>query len=135
ESFLPLFRNTKILLVHNVCLSENDLQFIKKIEVENHLEIYFAICINANLYIGNGIPDIELIQKYFPDRITIGTDSLASNDDLNMMHELQQLKVLYPTISNETWLKMLTSQGAAALDHEQELGSFKFGTSPGIVQI
>lgn len=135
RSFLSRFTNKKILLVHNVTISEADLIYIKQLEKENNLEVYFAICIRANEYIGNGFPDIELLFRYYPDRITIGTDSLASNEDLNLMHELILLKKLYPAITDLQWLKALTIQGAKALSYDTRFGSFETGKKPGVVRM
>ncbi|WP_126969772.1 amidohydrolase family protein [Gynurincola endophyticus] len=135
RSFLSRFTNKKILLVHNVTISEADLIYIRELEKENNLEVYFAICIRANEYIGNGFPDIELLFRYYPDRITIGTDSLASNEDVNLMHELILLKKLYPAITDLQWLKTITIQGAKALNYDQQFGSFETGKKPGIVYV
>lgn len=135
QSFLPLYQNKKVILVHNVTITENDLKYIQQIEKKNHLEVYFAICIRANEYIGNGYPDLPLILQYFPDRVTIGTDSLASNDQLNMMHELQLLMELYPNISQEDWLKMLITNGAKALNYQDQLGEWNLGVNSGVVHV
>ncbi len=78
QSVLPLLSSKQdILLVHNTCTNLKDIYFIKRFD----RKIHFCFCPNANLYIENTLPKIELFlgQGY---NITLCTDSLASNSKL-----------------------------------------------------
>ena len=67
--------------------------------------------------------------------IVIGTDSLASNHQLNILEELKTISKNFPDIPTETLLQWATINGANALQMENELGSFEKGKQPGIVLI
>ena len=54
--------------------------------------------------------------------ISIGTDSLASNDSLNLFEELRVLQDAEPWLTAEELLKAVTVNPARALNHENVLG-------------
>ena len=72
-----------ILLVHNVCLDETAAQAALAV-MDN---VFWAVCPLSNLFIHNALPPIELMRRLGLD-ICIGTDSLSSNDDLDMVREM-----------------------------------------------
>ncbi len=135
EAVLPYFHNKRILLVHNVTVGKQELKTIQQLSAQNHLDSFLCICANANLYIGNGLPNVDLLVKEIPDRLVLGTDSLASNHTLNMMDEVKTLATHFPSIPISTWLQMLTLNGAHALGLEETFGSFSTGKAPGIVLV
>ena len=59
--------------------------------------------------------------------ICIGTDSLASNDDLSLFAEMRQLADTQPTLSSVEILEMATVNGAAALHQQDVLGRVRAG--------
>ena len=67
--------------------------------------------------------------------MVVGTDSLASNDGLNIWEELQTIRKHSPTIPLEILLQWATSNGAAALKISDQFGSFEKGKKPGLVLI
>jgi imidazolonepropionase-like amidohydrolase len=86
------------------------------------------------LYIENNLPDVEML--YLSNsKIVIGTDSLASNEVLNIWHELYTLHSHFPLIPIEDKLSWATYNGALALRMEKHLGQFKYGMTPGIIHI
>ena len=93
---------------------------------------YWCVCINANLYIENALPPIELIRNN-QCKIVLGTDSLASNDALSIVAEMKKIKQHFPSIPLSEILQWATLNGAAALQLEQALGSFEKGKTPGVV--
>ena len=93
-----------------------------------------SLCPNANLYIENRLPNINLLLKSGAN-ICIGTDSLASNHQLSVMAELETIHQYYPEIAWEKLLGWATYNGASALQMQQSIGSFEAGKRPGIVQI
>lgn len=60
-------------------------------------------------------------------RIALGTDSLASNPDLNVLAEARFLHGRYPDVPGEALLRMATLAGAEALGRSHETGSLSPG--------
>lgn len=96
--------------------------------------VYWCLCPNANLYIENALPDIDMFMQHHA-KVCVGTDSLASNHQLSVLAELYTIKQRYPQISWETLLSWGTYNGACALQMDEQLGSFAPGKQPGIVQL
>jgi cytosine/adenosine deaminase-related metal-dependent hydrolase len=134
QTVLPRFgKNNKLLLVHNVTTSEEDLNWIQ--DNQEHLPaLYFCICPNANLYIGNGLPNLSLLRNSgIP--LVLGTDSLASNSQLNIWEEIQTLRKSFVHIPLGDFLRWATYNGACALGLEDKIGSFEKGKQPGVIEI
>jgi cytosine/adenosine deaminase-related metal-dependent hydrolase len=66
-------------------------------------------------------------------RLAIGTDSLASNPDLDVLGELRFLHQRYPDVPGATLLRMATLAGAEALGWADETGSLTPGKSADLV--
>ena len=121
---LPSHVNT--LLVHNTFSSKADVNYAKT----QHHKLYWCLCPNANLYIENALPDVEVL-KNEAVKITLGTDSLASNHQLNILAEMQTLQE-YQNISFEELLTWATLNGAEFLGIDSQYGSLSEGKKPGI---
>ncbi len=135
QTWLPNFtKEQTIILVHNVCTSEEDLIFTLLPIADCQLPIFFCLCPNANLYIGNTLPDVNLLMQHTDD-IVLGTDSLASNDGLNILAEIKTIKQNFKNIDLAVLLKWATSNGARALQMDDRLGSFEKGKQPGVLLI
>ena len=119
-----------ILLVHNVCLSQEDIDAAKK--VMNN--VWWAICPLSNIFIHNALPPIPLMRKNAL-AIALGTDSLSSNDDLDMVAEMICLHKNFPEVPMAEILTWASLNGARFLSKESELGSLEVGKKPGIVRI
>ena len=119
-----------ILLVHNVCLSQSDIDAAKK--VMNN--VYWAICPLSNIFIHNALPPVPLMRKNAL-AILVGTDSLSSNDDLDMVKELYCLHDNFPEVPMSELLEWACLNGARFLGKEDVLGSLTPGKKPGIVRI
>jgi cytosine/adenosine deaminase-related metal-dependent hydrolase len=68
----------------------------------------------------NRFPLEELMQRGL--NICLGTDSLASNDSLDLFSEMRIAKKIYPTLSARDLLEMVTIRPARALKLERRLG-------------
>ena len=95
---------------------------------------YFCLCVNANKYIEDTLPPIELFRKN-NCLLVLGTDSLASNRSLNILDEIKTIRKNFPSIPLEEILQWATINGAKALQMDSVLGSLKKGKKPGIVLI
>jgi cytosine/adenosine deaminase-related metal-dependent hydrolase len=119
-----------ILLVHNVCLKQGDVDALKKV-MKNP---YFAICPLSNIFIHNALPPIGLMRENGL-AIALGTDSLSSNDDLDMMKELVCLHHNFPEVPMQELLVWASLNGARFLGKDNELGTLTPGKHPGVVAI
>lgn len=108
--------NKQIIFVHNT--------FAKKIEVENKL---CCTCPKANLFIEGVLPSYD---KFDKDTLCVGTDSLASNENLSILEELLIIQK-NSTYCLNTLLKIGCLNGSKALNFKA-LGSITEGKSPGL---
>ncbi|MES1181568.1 MAG: amidohydrolase family protein, partial [Flavobacterium sp.] len=135
QTWLPYFdKQQSIILVHNVTTTTDDIEFIKQQTANDHQQAFLCLCPNANLYISNTLPDVDLFVNRQLD-IVLGTDSLASNQQLDILTEIKMLQEHFPEIELATMLRWATINGAKALQVDDELGSFEKGKKPGVVLI
>ena len=114
--------DTKKLFVHNTFTRKEDLQFAEE-------NTWFCFCPKANLYIENQLPNIPIFSD-FQDRIVLGTDSLASNDALNILSEVKTIQDHFPGIPLKNILQWATSNGARLFGLDDKFGSFEIGRRP-----
>lgn len=119
-----------VLLVHNVAIDEESIDYA----LEWLKSPYFAVCPLSNIFIHNQLPPLELMRRKGL-KITVGTDSLSSNDLLSMVAEMKCIQDHFPEIPFDEILKWATRNGAEFLGKEELLGSFEAGKKPGIVNI
>jgi cytosine/adenosine deaminase-related metal-dependent hydrolase len=135
RSVLPYFTNGQtIFLIHNTFMPEEDILWANEYASAHGLMLVYCLCINANLYIENRIPPVELLMKHHC-HIVLGTDSYSSNWQLSIASELASLRKHFPAIPETTLLQWATRDGAAALGWGDQLGRFIPGTRPGLVQL
>ena len=121
---------SKLNLVHNTFTTQVDIDKVNA--YTKHA--FWTICPNANLYIEDKLPDINLL--YHNNlKICIGTDSLASNTRLSIIEELKTIQKYFPDIPFLELIKWSSYNGAEALDAIDYLGSFEKGKKPGVVLI
>lgn len=132
RSVLPYFNNGQtIFLIHNSYMPEEDIVWANEYATSNGLKLVYCLCINANLYIENKVPPIELLVKH-NCHIVVGTDSYSSNWQLSIAAEIGAIHQHFPNLALETILQWATSNGAKALGWENDLGYFKKGKTPGL---
>jgi cytosine/adenosine deaminase-related metal-dependent hydrolase len=135
QQVLPHFKpESSLMLVHNLAAHDNDIAWLLKKRPIEECETSFCICAGANLYISKQLPNIPMLSDSgIP--LVIGTDSLASNDELSIYHELEIIHQYFPQIPWEELFKWATLNGAIALGMNNQLGSFEKGKTPGVVQV
>jgi cytosine/adenosine deaminase-related metal-dependent hydrolase len=116
------------LFVHNTFLSKEDLVWAES----QHNGITWCLCPKANLYITGQLPAVSVLREH-AGNIAIGTDSLASNDKLDILDELKVLSKHFPSIPLQELLLWATINGAKALQMENKIGSLEAGKKPGIL--
>ncbi len=125
QYYYPFFKNQNTILVHNTVTKKQDIEFT------NSQTTFWCFCPNANLYIENKLPQFDLY-KNLQNSICLGTDSLASNCDLNLISEANVILKNTPTFNIETILKFMTFNGAKALTISDKFGSFIKGRNIGL---
>ena len=123
QSTLPLLPESPILLVHNTFTKKEDMTEA----ISNFDKLYWCTCPKANLYIENQLPNYQ----QFIDaqvKMTIGTDSLASNDTLSI---LEEMKTIQSYVSLDLLMEWACKNGAEFLGLDA-LGTLKKGKMPGI---
>ncbi len=122
-----------IILVHNTFITQNDLDYIRDAHHYNSFNTFFCLCINANQYIEDALPPVDLFINNNCD-IVLGTDSLASNRSLSIADEMKTIHKFFPAVTINELLKWATINGARALNMHDQLGSFESGKKPGVIQ-
>ena len=93
----------------------------------------------ANLKLGSGIADIpDFLERGI--NVALGTDGVASNNNLNLFEEAKLAGILHkrksPTeITAQQVLDMATVNGAEALNMEDEIGSVAVGKKADLITI
>lgn len=118
----------QVILVHNSFMEQSDLDLIQS----TNTPVSFCLCPNANLYIEQTLPPVELLVKNKVS-LVMGTDSLASNHQLSVLAEIKTLQKYFPTLPLSLFLQAATLNGAKALGIDNELGSFEKGKKPGVL--
>ena len=126
--FLPAEGN--VLLVHECCMDPAGARAAKA--ALKHP--FVALCPCSNLFIHNALPPVDMMRR---EGLTlcVGTDSLSSNDDLDMVRELYCLQEHFPEIPLSELLEWACLNGARFLGKDDVLGSFAPGRKCGIVLI
>ncbi len=119
-----------ILLVHEVCMDQEGIDAVKA--ALNHP--FIALCPLSNLFIHNALPPVELLRSN-EMKLTIGTDSLSSNDDLDPVAELFCLQENFPQVPLGEMLGWACRNGAEFLGKEAVFGTLEPGKRPGLVLI
>ncbi len=114
------FLSPQILCVHCAHTLPRDFSILKR------KNSYIALCPRSNKYTGAGLAPIKKLLEYkIP--LCLGTDSLASNDNLDLWSEMRFLKKHFPFLSLPFILRMATLHGAHALGFGNEYGSIEKG--------
>jgi cytosine/adenosine deaminase-related metal-dependent hydrolase len=121
-----LDKNT--VCIHCVHVNQNDISILAKTGAS------VCLCPRSNIFLGVGIPPAEeLYAAGVP--LAIGTDSLASNDQLSVFTEMASLSQLAPSLSPEAIFRAATYGGAQALGMSKKLGSLASGKSANFLVI
>ena len=104
------------IAVHGVTFSDDDLARLQRAGAS------VVACPRSNMWTGAGEPPVE---RFYASgvRVAVGTDSLASVEDLNLFAELAELRRLAPDVPAGRLLRSATMDGAEALGFETDLGS------------
>ena len=114
------FLGPRTLAVHGVWLDAGDCALLAGTGT------WLVLCPRANRYTGAGMPPVpELLRAGV--NLSLGTDSLAGNRDLNLFGEMLWLRENFPAYPGNLWLRLGTLNGAQALGRDREFGSLEPG--------
>jgi len=112
--------NDRLLAVHGVQLTDGELARLAAAGAT------VVACPRSNRWTGAGVPPIDAFYASGA-RVAIGTDSLASVNDLNLFAEMAEVRRLAPRVPAARILESATLAGAQALGFASELGSIEPG--------
>lgn len=121
--------NCNVLLVHNTEMNPQELATV----VEGWPRAWFVLCPLANQYIHDRLPDARMFASH-PDRICLGTDSLAGNDRLSILAEMHALQSACG-IESAMLLRWATLNGAAALGLDTSRFEVAVGSHPILIHL
>ena len=122
-------KSGNLILVHCTFADRETIRLVK-----TRGNLYWCLCPNSNIYIENAIPPVKLLTEEGCE-IIIGTDSLASNENLSILEELKTLQFNWPDIPIENLVMWATINGARALGKQDVYGSIEPGKKPGLLLI
>jgi 5-methylthioadenosine/S-adenosylhomocysteine deaminase len=120
--------DARTLAVHAVQIADAGLRRLASIGCT------VVTCPRSNQWVGVGAPPIA---RFFESgvAVAVGTDSLASVQDLNLFSELQTMRWLAPAVSARRLLESATLTGARALGLAKDLGSIEVGKRADLIAV
>jgi cytosine/adenosine deaminase-related metal-dependent hydrolase len=114
-----------LLLVHAVQLDR------EAIALAAARDAPVCFCPRSNLHIGGRLPDVPAWLASGV-RCALGTDALASNDDVDVLGEIPVLAQAFPQVPAARWLALVTHEGAAAVRADR-FGRLERGARSGLL--
>jgi 5-methylthioadenosine/S-adenosylhomocysteine deaminase len=122
------------IAVHCVHLDSTDLEML------NAQKVNVALCPKSNLKLGSGIYNKSLINS-IEGHVTIGTDSSASNNRLDILDELKMFSLLQRShgvedyINHKDLIDLVTINAAKSLNLDHKIGSIEEGKAADLTVI
>lgn len=111
----------RALVIHGNYLADDDIELLAA-----HPGMSVVYCPRTHAYFGHEPhPWLALIARGI--NVALGTDSRASNPDLNVWDEVRFLRQRHPQVPPETLLNLATHNGARAMGQGHECGSLAVG--------
>ena len=122
------FWDARTLAVHAVQAAESDLAILASRGVT------LVTCPRSNAWVGAGVPPVEAFYRSGA-RVAVGTDSLASVEDLNLFAELAALRRIAPSVRSADLLRSATLAGAEALGFGDTHGAIEPGRRAALISV
>jgi len=113
----PLDTTESWMLVHLNELAKNDFDLFAR----SRNQFSIAHCPRSHAYFGHSPFEFETLRE-LGFNVCLGTDSLASNDDLSLFAEMRAFQKEFPKIPPDEIFRMVTSNPALALGKPHVLG-------------
>lgn len=120
----------RALIVHGNYLTTEELDFIA-----GHPQLTLVYCPRTHAYFGHSPHTWQALLSQRNDAVALGTDSRASNPDLDLWGEVLFLKRQFPQADPALLLQLATLNGAHALGLEETVGSLSTGKQADIAVV
>lgn len=127
--------SSRVIAVHMTQLEAAEIEMLARLGVN------VAHCPESNLKLASGFCPVHELNKAGVN-VSIGTDGVASNNDLDMFGEMKTAALLGKAVSGDSTamdahctLKMATLNGAQALGLNDKTGSLKKGKQADVVAV
>ena len=120
--------DSRLLAVHGVQLTDEELGKLAEAGAT------LVTCPRSNMWTGAGAAPIARFYRSGV-RVAVGTDSLASVDDLNIFAELAEMRAAAPDVKASRLLESATRTGAEALGFGAELGTIEPGKRGALIAV
>jgi len=110
------------LAIHCTRTTDSDIRLLAKKAAG------VVLCPRSNAYLHGGVAPVAALAASGV-KLGLGTDSLASNNDLDLFEEARALRAIDPTLSARRILEIMTSEGAEALGVGDRFGTIECGRS------
>jgi aminodeoxyfutalosine deaminase len=120
--------HSRLMAVHGVQLTDAELARLAEAGAT------VVACPRSNGWTGAGDPPIA---RFYASgvRVAVGTDSLASGDDLNLFSELAAMRALAPEVPAAEILQSATLSGAEALGFAGDFGAIEPGMRAELIAV
>jgi cytosine/adenosine deaminase-related metal-dependent hydrolase len=122
------FLQPRVLIVHGVQLTDDEIRRVSEAKAT------IVTCPRSNRWTGAGTPPISRFYA-LGVRVAVGTDSLASVEDLNLFAEMATVRRLAPDVAAPRILESATRVGAEALGFGEELGTIAPGKRADLIAV
>ena len=118
----------RLIAVHCVQAGDNELRRLMAAGAT------VVTCPRSNQWTGAGVPPIE---RFYASgvRVAIGTDSLASVDNLSMFDEMAAVRRIAPSVPAARILESATRAGAKALGFDADFGTIEPGKRADLIAV
>lgn len=118
------------LVIHGNYLDDEEIDFAAK----HRSQMSVVFCPRTHAYFGHPTYPLQAMIDAGV-RVALGTDSRASNPDLNLLSELRFAARVFPAVDPRRLLEMATLDGAVALGLDEAHGSLSVGKGAELISI
>ena len=118
------------IVAHLNELTKSDFDFLER----SNPKLHVVHCPRSHNFFGHSRFEFDRLRS-MGFNICLGTDSLASNDTLNLFDEMRAFQKNFPQVSPEEILRMVTVNPARALRSEAALGQIRPGFAADLIAV
>jgi aminodeoxyfutalosine deaminase len=118
------------IVAHLNELTENDFELLERMNPKFHI----VHCPRSHKYFGHSAFAFERLRS-LGFNISLGTDSLASNDSLSLFDEMRAFQEEFPSVSAEEIFQMASVNPARALGRGDVLGKIRMGVLADLIAV